>query len=85
MNDIELIDELLKRADEEWNKQAREFAIAELESLKAEIGIYYNDCLLSISDNDEECKICNKNVFESILRKINNHISELKGETNEIL
>ena len=36
MNDIELIDELLKRADEEWNRQAREFAIAELEKIKAE-------------------------------------------------
>ena len=56
---------------------------AELEEIKAEIGLYYSDCLLSISENDEDCKICNKNVFESILRKIDNHISELKGENNE--
>lgn len=37
MNDIELIDELLKRADEEWNKEAREFAIAELEKIREEL------------------------------------------------
>ena len=85
MNDIELIDELFKRADEQWNKEARKFAITELEGIKAEIGLYYSDCLLSLSDNDEDCKICNKNVFESIFRKIDRHISELKGDNNERL
>jgi len=52
----------------------------EFEKLKSEIGLYYGDCLLSLYDNDEDCKTCNKNVFESILRKIDNHIAELKGE-----
>ena len=78
MNDIELIDEIVKRADEHQKQKEREFAIFEFKELKAEIGSYYSDCLLSLSDNDEDCKICNKNVFESILRKIDKHIAELK-------
>ena len=86
MNDIELItdskliDEIVKRAEEHQKQKEKEFAIFELEEVKEEIGLYYSDCLLSISDNDNDCKICNKNVFESILRKIDNHVAELKGE-----
>lgn len=84
MNDKELISEVIKRAEEYQIERENEFAIAEFEKLKFEIDIYYSDCLLSISDNDNDCKICNKNVFESILRKIDNHIAELKGENNEL-
>lgn len=73
MNDIELIDELLKRADEEWNKQAKEFAIAELEKIKAEAEELITHC-----DSDYE--------FEEIygiklvVDIINRQIAELKGE-----
>ena len=60
--------------------RAKEDTIKELEKIKERIGIYYADCSLSISENDENCKRCNDNVFDSILMMIDNHISELKGE-----
>lgn len=74
MNDIELIDELLKRADEEWNKQAKEFAIAELEKIKAEI----KDLDLGFFDEDYRAGVARGIMeFNKILNK---HIAELKGE-----
>ena len=54
--------------------------ITELEKIREEIGVYYADCSVSISENDEQCRNCNEVVFGSIIRMIDNHISELKGE-----
>ena len=53
----------------------------ELEKIKAKIGLYENDCMLSCPNNDD-CRDCNNNMFGSIYRIIDKHISELKGENN---
>ena len=54
-----------------------------LERLKEDVNIYYEDCSLSISENDENCQRCNQNMFGSILGMIDHYIFELKGEDNE--
>ena len=49
----------------------------ELEDIKAEIGLYENDCMLACPNNDD-CRDCNNNMFGSIYRIIDKHIKENK-------
>ena len=69
MDDLALIDEIVRRAEEHQKQREKEFAIAELEKLRSELhetaemhidGDYLRD--------------------EWIDEYIDNHISELKGE-----
>lgn len=76
MNDIELINELIKRADEEWEKEAREFAIAELEKIKAEI-------IACTQQEEGEVPACINYGIKLSTEIVEKHISELKGENNE--
>ena len=41
-----------------------------LDDVRAEIVVYYGDCSLSLSENDEQCKNCNDTTFNSILNII---------------
>lgn len=67
MNDIELIDEIVKRAEEHQKQREKEFVIAELEKIKAEF-------------KDREGNDFTAFHFYEV---IDNHIKELKGENNE--
>ena len=69
MNDIELIDEIVRRADEHQKQKERDFAISELEEIKAEINKYAlhirKDTVLEILDKhiikadcDNDCEHC---------------------------
>ena len=73
MNDIELCQELMKRAEEYQKRKAREFAIAELEKIKAEIEEIDNIV------HEHGATYINK---YGIVKVFNKHISELKGESN---
>lgn len=88
-------DELMK-VREDIMKQAEEgvvilpcgYELAEvdvtlLERLKEDVKIYYEDCSLSISENDEKCQMCNKNMFGIILGMIDHYIFELNGKENK--
>ena len=72
MNDIELCQELMKRAEEYQKRKEREFAIAELEKIKEEIRTTYN--------HDNWDKISRLGQRDLDMAIIDNHISELKGE-----
>lgn len=75
MNDIELIGEIVKRAEEHQKQKEKEFAIAELEKIKSEIEqCYYND-------NNVDGVIIFKRDIDDVF---NERIAELKGEDNEI-
>lgn len=50
--------------------------LAVIEKIREEIGTYYADCSLSISENDEQCKRCTDTVFCSVLQIIDKHIVE---------
>ena len=73
MNDIELIDEIVRRADEHQKQKERDFAISELEGIKAE---FLN---LSFTGYADKPKLDRSKV----LNILDNHISELKGDNNE--
>lgn len=75
MNDIELCQELMKRAEEYQKRKAREFAIEELKKIKAEI--------MATGNWKSEYEISDRGVIKAV-EVIDNHISELKGENNEI-
>ena len=47
-----------------------------LDDVRAEIVVYYGDCSLSLSENDERCKNCNDNTFNSILNIIQKKMRE---------
>lgn len=71
MNDIELCQELMKRAEEYQKRKEREFAIAELEKIKAEI------------EEDKKLYSYNEHIqkgHSNCIDIVNSHISELKGE-----
>lgn len=70
MTDRELTNEMIKRADEFVEKQKREFAIAELEKIKADIEEHNRKYL---SDD-------NAGLERAIWDFIEPRISELKGE-----
>lgn len=78
MNDIELIDEIVKRADEHQKQKEKEFAITELDRIKKKIK---NDCILHeewfVNIDDLEKCLCR---IDTIVDK---EISELKGDNNE--
>lgn len=74
MNDIELIDEIVKRADEHQKQKEKEFAIAELEIVKGKITMKSRPQWERLIVNLTDCEII-----------INDMIAELKGENNEIL
>ena len=78
MNDIELIDEIVKRAEEHQKQREIEFAIAELEKIKAEINKCRDD-IITRHDNTEVdlSRLDGINLAVIIL---DNHIKELKGE-----
>ena len=65
MNDIELIDEIVKRAEEHQKQKEREFAITELEKVKEEMNNYCD--YHAIYD-------------WGLIDLIDEHISKLKGE-----
>ena len=75
MNDIELIDEIVRRAEEHQSKKQKEFAIAELEKIKEKISKltrYYtteSGHINLVSDN-------------AVYRIIDKEIAKLKGENN---
>ena len=69
MNDIELIDEIVRRAEEHQKQKQKEFAIAELEKIKAEIKSKYE-----FNFDFSWSTVC------SILDDLDNHIKELKGD-----
>lgn len=71
MNDIELIDEIVRRAEEHQKQKEKEFAIAEIKKLKEEI----HDVILACFLDEED--------IYAILNTVDKHISELKGENNE--
>lgn len=71
MDDLALIDEIVRRADEHQKQKEREFAIAELEKIKSNIN----------------CKYLNNYKYSAvtvayILNDLDNRIKELKGENN---
>ena len=70
MNDIELIDEIVRRADEHQKQKEKEFAIKELEKIKAEFESRYE----YISVKGEF--MVKATDFSDYLY---NHIAELKG------
>lgn len=72
MNDIELCQELMERAEEYQKQKEREFAIAELGKLKSKIelmdfdfGDYYDDT---------------NTIIEMVSKVIDKSIAELKGK-----
>lgn len=75
MNDIELVDEIVKRAEEHQKRKEREFAIEELEKIKEDI-----DHLMSYYTTEAGTKLKSQ---KGIFRLIDKHIAELKGENNE--
>ena len=81
MNDLELIDEIVKRAEEHQKQREKEFAIAELEKIKAEIE---NEYPLKMPTHS---RAQGKSVGYGLhiaLDIVNKRISELKGENNEV-
>ena len=72
MNDIELIDEIVRRADEHQKQKEKEFAIAELELVKEKITMKSRPQWERLVVNLTDCEII-----------INDMIAELKGENNE--
>lgn len=68
MNDIELIDEIVRRADEHQKQKEKEFAIAELEKIKTGV----HDIRLEID--------CDMHTGDKVIQLIDKRISELKGE-----
>ena len=66
MDDIELIDEIVKRAEEYQKQKEREFAIAEIKKLKEEVHDVILTCFLDEEDT------------YTILNAIDNHINNLK-------
>ena len=85
MNDIELCQELMTRAEEYQKRKEREFAIAELEKLRSELhetaemhcdGDFHGE-------NKKECSACKSdNSHENCLGCIEYGHWELKGENN---
>lgn len=47
-----------------------------LDAVRAEIVVYYEDCSLSLSENDERCQNCNDTTFNSILNIIQKKMRE---------
>ena len=47
-----------------------------LDDVRAEIVVYYGDCSLSLSENDERCQNCNDTTFNSILNIIQKKMRE---------
>ena len=76
MNDIELCQELMKRAEEYQKRKEREFAIEELEKIKAEISTEFKKY-------GGEWENGYNNGLKVVLTKVENHIAELKGENND--
>ena len=72
MNDIELIDEIVKRAEEHQKQKQKEFAIAELEKIKAEID---EEVVISKMGNEVVCWVDITNILD-------NYIKKLKGDNN---
>ena len=70
MDDLELIDEIVRRADEHQRQKERKFAVDEIKKLKEEI----HDVLLTCFLDEED--------IYAILNAIDKHIEELKGENN---
>lgn len=70
MNDMELIDEIVRRADEHQKQKEKEFAISELEKLRSEL----HETAEMHCDGDYYLR------DEWIDEYVNNHISKLKGE-----
>ena len=63
------------------NAQKHETDLAvlrKLSEIKADISMYEADCNLALSENDENCLRCNKVMFGSIYRLIDNHIKEIE-------
>ncbi|MBO7733824.1 MAG: hypothetical protein J6S67_14775 [Methanobrevibacter sp.] len=81
MNDIELIDEIVRRADEHQKQKEKEFAIAEIKKLREEAQIQM--IFRKNPDNNDRLEFSIDNM--SFCDLIDKHISELKGKTNEIL
>lgn len=76
MNDIELIDEIVRRADEHQKQKEREFAAAELEKIKAEI-------IACTQQEEGEVPACINYGIKLSTEIVEKHISELKGQNNE--
>ena len=82
MNDIELIDEIVKRAEEHQKQREKEFAITELEKINAEIKeIRMEEPLMSrgfecygFKDKTPE------DIKTEVIELLDERISELKGE-----
>ncbi len=47
-----------------------------LDDVRAEIVVYYGDCSMSLSENDERCKKCTDTTFNSILNIIQKKMRE---------
>lgn len=74
MDDLALIDEIVRRAEEHQKQREKEFAISELENIKEEIEkCYYND------SSEVDGVIIFKEDVNNIFNK---HVAELKGENN---
>lgn len=77
MNDIELCQELMTRAEEYQKRKEREFAIDELEKIKGKVIACFNQ--------EDNVFSSNFNLgIEMAISVIDKSIIELKGENNEI-
>ena len=76
MDDIELIDEIVKRAEEHQKQKEREFAIAELEKIKSEI-------IACTQQEEGEVPACINYGIKLSTEIVEKHISELKGENKK--
>lgn len=54
-----------------------------LNKIKDDIGRYELDCRFADYSQTDACTICNKNVFESIYRIIDNRLAESEGSDSE--
>lgn len=60
------------------DKYCKDKIIKELNNIRAEIGIYKLDCMLTC--DNKICRDCNNNMFGSIYRIIDKHIKEIEKE-----
>ena len=65
--------EVMRNAQKE---QSKIDVLRALDDIRAEIVMYYGDCFLSLSDNDEKCKTCNDTTFNSVLNIIQKKMKE---------
>lgn len=68
-----MIDELKQYEYDKGYQQGKANMLQKIGDIKAEIRKYENDCMMSCVNNDD-CRNCNDNTFESIYKIIDKHI-----------